>query len=230
MGPTMRDPVRAFCQAAAGAFDLPGPVVEFGAYQVAGQEALVDLRGIFPGRSYVGCDLRAGPGVDRVEDVSAPTFADGEAGTVLCFETMEHVFEVRRAFDALHRILRPGGVLVASAPFDFHVHAHPDDYWRLTPSAWRRLLAPYALRVVAGLGPEKRPHTVLALAVKAPVPADAAQRARRFTADFEARLATLERARPLRNRIGSTLRGLVLTKGERRARAERYRARIHVDA
>jgi SAM-dependent methyltransferase len=226
----MRAPVRAFCEAAVGAFDLPGPVVEFGAYQVQGQEALGDLRGLFPGRPYVGCDMRPGPGVDRVEDVCAPTFRDGEVGTALCFETVEHVFEVRRAFDALHRVLSPGGVLVASAPFDFHVHAHPDDYWRLTPSAWRRLLAPYALRVVAALGPEKRPHTVLALAVKAPAPADAAERARRFTAAFEARLATLERARPLRSRIGSALRGLVLTKGERRARAERFRARTTIES
>lgn len=226
----MREPVRAFCQAAALAFDLPEPLVEFGSYRVEGQDALGDLRPLFPGRAYVGCDLRPGPGVDRVEDVSAPTFADGEVGTALCFETLEHVFEVRRAFDALARVLRPGGVLVASAPFDFHVHAHPDDYWRLTPSAWRRLLAPYALRVVAALGPEKRPHTVLALAVKAPAPADAAERARRFVAAFEARLAGLARARPLPLRLGSALRSLLLTKGERRARSERYRARIQVDS
>ena len=40
-----------------------------------------------------------GPGVDRVEDVSAINEPDGSAGTVLCTETFEHVFEVRRAFD-----------------------------------------------------------------------------------------------------------------------------------
>jgi SAM-dependent methyltransferase len=229
MGPTMRDPVRAFCEAAVKAFDLPDPLVEFGSYQVAGQEALGNLRELFPGRAYVGCDMRAGPGVDRVEDVSAPSFRDGEVGTALCFETLEHVFEVRRAFDALARILRPGGVLVASAPFHFHVHAHPDDYWRLTPSAWRRLLQPYALRVVAALGPEKRPHAVLALAVKAPAPPDAEERARRFAADFEARLAGLVRARPLPVRLASAVRALGLSKGERRARAEFHRARITIE-
>src|SRR5208337_314921 len=51
------------------------------------------------GQVYVGCDMRPGPGVDRVEDVSASNLPDGSAGTVLCIETFEHVFEVRRAFD-----------------------------------------------------------------------------------------------------------------------------------
>ena len=224
----MRSPVRAFSEAVAAAFPGTGTVVEFGAYRVEGQERLADLRDLFPGRTFVGCDLRPGPGVDRVEDVSAPTFADGSVGTVVCLETLEHVFEVRRAIDALFRVLAPGGVLIASTPFHFHVHAHPDDYWRITPSAWRRLLEPYALRAVGALGPEKRPHTVLALGVKAPAPADARARAERLVADVGARLASLERARPDRGLLAS-FRALGLSKGERRERAEAYRARFTIE-
>lgn len=224
----MRAPVRAFAEAAAAAFPGQGPVVEFGAYRVAGQERLADVRASFPGRPYLGCDLRAGPGVDRVEDVSAPTFSDGSLGTVVCLETLEHVFEVRRAFDALFRVLAPGGVLIASAPFHFHIHAHPDDYWRLTPSAWRRLLEPYALRLVGALGPEKRPHTVLALAVKPPAPPDARARAQRLIADLGERLAALGRQRPDRG-PWAALRRLGLSKGERLDRAEALSARFTLD-
>ena len=68
-------------------------------FQVQGQEGYANLRRIFPGKVYVGCDMRPGPSVDRVEDVSAINLPDGSAGTVLCIETFEHVFEVRRAFD-----------------------------------------------------------------------------------------------------------------------------------
>jgi len=225
----MREPVRAFCEEAVAAFPGSGAVVEFGAYQVEGQERLADVRALFPGRPFTGCDLRPGPGVDRVEDVSAPTFPDGSVGAIVCLETLEHVFEVRRAFDALFRLLAPGGVLIASAPFHFHVHAHPDDYWRMTPSAWRRLLAPYALRVVGALGPEKRPHTVLALAVKAPAPAGALERARRLVEAVRARLDALDRARPVGARLAAWLRGLGLSKGERRARAEALLARFTVE-
>lgn len=224
----MRAPVRAFVEAVAEALPCPGPVVEFGAYRVEGQEALADLRPLFPGRPYLGVDLRAGPGVDRVEDVSAPSFAPGSLGTVLCLETLEHVFEVRRAFDALHRILAPGGLLIASAPFAFHVHAHPDDYWRLTPSAWRRLLAPYALSAVGTLGPERNPHSVLALGWKGPLPADARPALARALSGVDRRLAALRAAAPL-TRAARALRGLLLTRGERRARAEALVARFQLE-
>ena len=40
------------------------------------------LRSLFPGKAYVGCDMRPGPGVDRVEDVSAMTFGNCQAGTL----------------------------------------------------------------------------------------------------------------------------------------------------
>ena len=95
----MRDHNKAFCRLVAETFDCPAPVYEFGSFQVEGQEGYANLRGMFPGKVYVGCDMRPGPGVDRVEDVSAINLPDGSAGTVLCIETFEHVFEVRRAFD-----------------------------------------------------------------------------------------------------------------------------------
>ena len=104
----MRDHNKAFCRLVAETFDCPGPVFEFGSYQVEGQEGYANLRGLFPGKEYVGCDMRPGPGVDRVEDVTAISLPDGSAGTVLCIETFEHVFEVRRAFDEVFRILKPG--------------------------------------------------------------------------------------------------------------------------
>ena len=95
----MRDHNKEFCRLVAETFDCPGPVYEFGSFQVEGQVEYADLRGMFAGKEYVGCDMRPGPGVDRVEDVSAMSLADESAGTVLCIETFEHVFEVRRAFD-----------------------------------------------------------------------------------------------------------------------------------
>ena len=126
----MRDHTKAFCRLVAETFACPGPVYEFGSYQVEGQVDYADLRTLFAGRSYVGCDMRAGPGVDRVEDVSAMSLADGVAGTVLCIETFEHVFEVRRAFDEVYRVLEPGGLFVITSPLEL-----PD------PRLSRRLLA-----------------------------------------------------------------------------------------
>ena len=49
-------------RAFAETFDLPGPILEIGSYQVPGQEEIADLRTLFPGKEFVGVDVRAGPG------------------------------------------------------------------------------------------------------------------------------------------------------------------------
>lgn len=107
--------------------------------------------------------------MDRIEDVSQLTLPDQSATTVLCLDTLEHVFEARRAVQELMRVLAPGGVLVISVPFAFRVHNFPDDYWRMTPACLERLLSPLAATVVGSVGVENDPHTVLAVAMKAPV-------------------------------------------------------------
>jgi hypothetical protein len=68
---------------AAAAFEVAEPVVEIGSlrYDLTGQAE--NLRLLFPGRSYIGCDISAGPGVDRVEDITRLTFKDGEAGMLV---------------------------------------------------------------------------------------------------------------------------------------------------
>ena len=170
-------------------------------------------------------DQRAGPGVDQVGDVSAAPFADASVGTVLCLETLEHVFEVRRAFDEIQRVLQPGGLFIASAPFHFHIHAHPDDYWRLTPACWAGLLAPYAAWQVGAVGEPARPHTVLALAVKAPAPPALLAALPRAAAAAGAAIARLDGERPFAARLGWALKGWLRSKGERRARAEEHAVR-----
>ena len=58
--------LRGVARALAESFTLPDPILEIGSYQVEGQDELIDLRGLFPGRPYVGVDCRPGPGVDCV--------------------------------------------------------------------------------------------------------------------------------------------------------------------
>ncbi len=225
----MRDHNKAFCEQVARAFPCPGPVYEFGAYQVEGQEDYANLRALFPGKPYVGCDMRLGPGVDRVEDVSAISLPDGAAGTVLCIETFEHVFEVRRAFDEVFRVLRPGGVFVLTSPLNFRIHGYPDDYWRMTPNCLRRMLDPYAARVIGWQGHQAFPHTVMALGAKSPAPADFGARARSLVAGYESWLRQTQSQLPTGEKLRRVLSMVYRSRGERHQIADYYRASFTID-
>jgi SAM-dependent methyltransferase len=225
----MRDNVRAFVKRAAESFALDGPVYEFGSYLCEGQEQLADLRPLFPGRRYGGCDLRQGPGVDRVEDLAAISLPDGSARTVICVETLEHVFEARRAVEEMVRVLAPGGSLIVAAPLDFHIHDHPSDYWRLTPSCLARLLSPLDATVIGWQGSERFPHTVFGIGVKQPVPAAFARGAGKFVSAMEAWAGESARAERWQRRLKRWAAQWLASKSEHVRRRDYFQVRFVVD-
>jgi SAM-dependent methyltransferase len=224
----MRDHNKAFCRLVAENLDCPAPVFEFGSYQVEGQEGYANLREMFLPRKYVGCDMRPGPGVDRIEDVTKIGLPDGSAGTVLCIETFEHVFHIHRAFSEVFRVLRPGGVFVITTPLNFRIHAYPDDYWRLTPNCLRRMLSPYASRVSGYQGHSAFPHTVMGVAIKKP-PGDGPAQLQRLVEAYHAWLERTEASLPLQDKMRRQLSRLYRSKGERRQIADYYKADFHID-
>jgi SAM-dependent methyltransferase len=147
-------------------FDLPGPILEIGSYQVAGQEAFADLRRLFPGQPYLGVDMRPGPGVDLVANVEDLPQPDDSVGTVLAMSTFEHVPRFWRGFAEIRRVLRSDGALLVSCPFYFHIHSYPSDYWRFTPQALHLLLEDYPQRLIGWHGPARKPLNVWALAFR----------------------------------------------------------------
>jgi SAM-dependent methyltransferase len=225
----MRDHNKAFCNLVAETLECPSPVFEFGSYQVDGQEGYANLRGLFAGKSYVGCDMRPGPGVDRVEDVTAISLPDGSAGTVLCIETFEHVFDVSRAFDEVFRLLRPGGIFVITSPLNFRIHGYPDDYWRMTPNCLRRQLEPYAARLSGFQGYHAFPHTVMGVGIKAPVPGDGAGRLELLAAAYREWLARTEANLSLGEKLRRRTSMFYRSKGERQQLAAYYEADFNID-
>ncbi len=225
----MRDNTKAFCRVVAESLACPGPVHEFGSFQTPGQVEYADLRAIFPGRAYVGSDLRDGPGVDRIEDVSDLSLPTGSVGTALAIETFEHVFEIRRAFDEVFRVLRPGGVFIVTLPLNFRIHAYPDDYWRMTPSCLRRMLAPYAASLTVAQGYGKFPHSVLAVGIKHPAPVDVAERFETLMNRFTAGLEQAEADLPWRWKLRRRLRRIYRSQIERRRLRDYYKATFQLD-
>ena len=57
-------------------------------------------------------------------DIEAMPFPDASFATVVCTEVLEHVPYPRTALAEIHRVLRPGGLLIGSVPARSHI-------WRL---------------------------------------------------------------------------------------------------
>jgi SAM-dependent methyltransferase len=150
----------------AARMELAEPIVEFGSLQVEDRQPN-DLRPLFAGRQFIGTDFRAGPGVDRIEDLRELGFKDGEVGTALCLDTLEHCADPFAAARELRRVVSPdGGVCLLSSVMLIGIHGYPSDYWRFTPEGLRLLLDGYEDVDVAAMGHPEAPFWVFGIGSK----------------------------------------------------------------
>lgn len=103
---------------------------------------------------YIGIDYPP-TGSDRTQ-IDATIYADSThlplrdrcADTVLTTQVLEHVPEPLRMLREAHRVLRPGGKLIMTAPFVWGEHETPQDFYRYTSYGLRYLLGRASLRVL----------------------------------------------------------------------------------
>jgi SAM-dependent methyltransferase len=62
---------------------------------------------------------------------------------VVVTEVLEHTLQPFDAVKEIHRILKPGGTIVGSTPFDFRIHGPLPDCWRFTEHGLRALFKNY---------------------------------------------------------------------------------------
>jgi glycosyltransferase involved in cell wall biosynthesis len=75
---------------------------------------------------------------------SADHIASDRFDCIICTQTLPFIYDVRAAIQTLHRILKPGGILLASVPGGIHQISRFDmdrwgDYWRFTRLSARLL-------------------------------------------------------------------------------------------
>ena len=134
----MHDSVAAFVSRKIRQHDLArGSVLDVGSFDVNG-----NLRGMFAGARYLGVDMRPGPNVDRVVNAHdlVAEFGPASFDTVVCCEVLEHDPEFWTSMAQMGEVLKPGGrMLVTTRGIAFPLHEFPDDLWRFTLSAGKRL-------------------------------------------------------------------------------------------
>jgi len=125
-------------------------VLEVGSYIVAGQED-IQCRKTIPQLvdEFVGLDMRAGPGVDKVCDAKdMPEDWTDKFDVVICLDAFEHIDWPHKVMYEIGRVLKPGGLLYLATVFRFGIHDHPGDYWRFTPECIRMLIEEGGLEVL----------------------------------------------------------------------------------
>lgn len=76
-----------------------------------------------------------------VTDLTAPEIPDETYDCLLLTQTLQYIYDLGGTLRHMRRILRPGGVLLATFPLFSKIDTETgiDDYWRFTPALSRRL-------------------------------------------------------------------------------------------
>jgi SAM-dependent methyltransferase len=68
--------------------------------------------------------------IDRIGNAYDIDAADGEFDAALCTAVLEHLEEPDKALEECARILKKGGIAIYTAPFIWHIHEAPRDFYR----------------------------------------------------------------------------------------------------
>jgi len=84
------------------------------------------------------------PGVTIVDDLTLGTKLASESfDCVILTQTLQYIFELEKAICTLHRILKPGGVVLGTVPGIAQIAPEESkycgDYWRFTTASAERL-------------------------------------------------------------------------------------------
>ena len=89
-------------------------------------------------KSYVGVDLKVSghnhvdSKVDFFYDGKKLPFPDNSFDCVVCFEVLEHVFNIDEVGSEISRVLKPNGLFLGTLPFVWEEHEVPYDFARYT--------------------------------------------------------------------------------------------------
>lgn len=136
--PAAREPHVRFLQQAVS--DLPdgARVLDVGAGDAPYRE-------LFDRFDYLTSDWEGTEHVaDRPYDIVAQAhdlpLDDDSLDAVVCTQVLEHLPEPWVAVEEFHRVLRPGGRVIITAPLTWYLHELPHDYYRFTAYGLAHLL------------------------------------------------------------------------------------------
>lgn len=127
---------------------LGGRILDFGCGSKPYESLFVNAS------SYIGVDVQVSghdhrkSRIDVFYDGTTLPFPDDQFDSVVCFEVLEHVFNIDVLITEIRRVLKPGGQFLMSLPFAWDEHEIPYDFARYTSFGIRSVLERNQLEIV----------------------------------------------------------------------------------
>lgn len=111
-------------------------------------------KALFKVDEYVGVDFmgeghdHSNEQIDFFYDGKTLPFDNASFDGVFSSEVFEHIFNLPDMLNELHRVLKPGGLMLITCPFAICEHEQPNDFARYTSFAIRHLLEQHGFEVL----------------------------------------------------------------------------------
>lgn len=123
-------------------YDLKGKTL----LDIAPQD-YVGAKKYFKHSSVKTLDIDSSSGADYIADIckcNSHLIPDDFFDLIVCTEVLEHTLRPFDAASELYRIIKKGGMILITTPFDFRIHGPLPDCWRFTDYGLRALFRDFS--------------------------------------------------------------------------------------
>ena len=141
----IRASVTDFMKSASRYADRPGELLDVAPQVHAGAKPF------FTDAKISTLDIDPNSGATFIADIcknNSDLIPDGAFDWVVCTEVLEHTLNPFAAVSELKRVLKSGGLLFASSPFNFRIHGPLPDCWRFSEHGWKALMSFAELEII----------------------------------------------------------------------------------
>jgi len=116
--------------------ELYGKILDLGGSIKSGYQPLIKGK-----HEFTTVNIDKNYGCDLVFDIEKKfLITKNTYNHILCINVFEHICDFQNVLQESYRVLKPGGSIIISTPFMYHLHACPNDYFRYTDQAFRQIL------------------------------------------------------------------------------------------
>jgi 2-polyprenyl-3-methyl-5-hydroxy-6-metoxy-1,4-benzoquinol methylase len=113
-------------------------------------------------------DINPDSGADYIADLCNQNECSPASATfdvIICTEVLEHTLNPFKAVDEIFRMLKHGGIVYATTPFNFRIHGPSPDCYRFTKNGLNELFKKFEKIKINEVPTKDRPNMPIAYSI-----------------------------------------------------------------